>query len=173
MVVLGDFNARVGTKDQAWSEEVGQFGLPEGNEAGEKLLQISGENRLRVANTFFKHNQYGSWIFPRNQTWYSLDHVLVRARDLKRVKDARVLCDAECDTDHGLLVLDIKTDSGLWRKGTQEHKDKGNRLGRLEVDKLKDTQTIREVQEKIHGKMQELCKGALYHLTFSPLQWYA
>ena len=37
LVIGGDFNARVGTKDEAWSTEIGMFGLPDRNEPGDKI----------------------------------------------------------------------------------------------------------------------------------------
>ena len=91
-VILGDFNARVGTRQRSSSlggqrgdvEEfddlvVGDFGLPELN-VGRLLLDFCrGQcgKALRVMSTFFRHNNYGTWQHNRTKQWHLIDHVLV------------------------------------------------------------------------------------------------
>jgi len=155
LIILGDFNARVGTKDEAWSAELGLFGLEERNDAGETLLSICGEHRLKVMNTCFKHKQYGTWMFPRFNRWYTLDHIIVRQKYAKDVRDCRVICDAECDTDHRLMILDYKT-GRHWERKHEKPKQATSRPSRLQVDRLKDPQVSKELQNKIHDKMHTL-----------------
>ena len=53
LMVMGDFNAKVGSEAQ--QDTVGRFGLGERNERGDRLLHFCIENNLVVINTFFQH----------------------------------------------------------------------------------------------------------------------
>ena len=55
LVMLGDFNARVGMFDPAdglWHGTIGGYGLAERNRAGEELLQFCELNQLALLNTY-------------------------------------------------------------------------------------------------------------------------
>ena len=54
MVMLGDFNARVGQRDldsDLWQGTLGVHGLWERNDAGEELLEFCASNQLSIVNT--------------------------------------------------------------------------------------------------------------------------
>ena len=56
LIMLGDFNARVGVLkagEEEWQGVVGKHGLDERNEAGEEFLQFCALNQLTVMNTWF------------------------------------------------------------------------------------------------------------------------
>ncbi|BHF61703.1 hypothetical protein SprV_0100467900 [Sparganum proliferum] len=53
LIVLGDFNARVGTDHAAWSEVLGPDGLRGSNDNGKLLFRTCAEHRLILSNTFF------------------------------------------------------------------------------------------------------------------------
>ena len=56
IVLLGDFNASIGSHMQyIWQEVVGCYSAGEHNERGFKLLQCCVINNLFIANTIFKH----------------------------------------------------------------------------------------------------------------------
>lgn len=55
LIVMGDFNARVGTNANVWKGVIGQQGVPEVNENGLKLLSFCSVNNLVVTNMIFKH----------------------------------------------------------------------------------------------------------------------
>src|ERR1700733_1041925 len=50
MVIMGDFNAKVGRSNEK-EPATGGFGLGERNEAGERLVEFCGANELRIMNT--------------------------------------------------------------------------------------------------------------------------
>lgn len=55
LVVLGDFNARVGIlndRSDLWRGVLGRHGLPERNQAGEVLLEVCVINELSIMNTW-------------------------------------------------------------------------------------------------------------------------
>ncbi|BHF61690.1 hypothetical protein SprV_0100466500 [Sparganum proliferum] len=53
LIVLGDFNARVGTDHAAWSEVLGPHGLRGSNDNELLLLRTCAKHRLILSNTFF------------------------------------------------------------------------------------------------------------------------
>ncbi|BHF80113.1 hypothetical protein SprV_0702323700 [Sparganum proliferum] len=53
LIVLGDFNARVGTDHTAWRAVQGPHGLRGSNDNGLLLLRTCAEHRLILTNTFF------------------------------------------------------------------------------------------------------------------------
>ena len=54
LVLLGDFNARVGTDHDSWPSCLGQFGVGKMNSNGQRLLELYTHHNLCVANSFFK-----------------------------------------------------------------------------------------------------------------------
>jgi len=106
LVLLGDFNARVGTSAAAWDGAIGVHGVGKMNENGFRLLSICSEFELVVTNTIFKmKNKYKTtWQHPRSGHWHLLDYVIVRKRCQAEVAITRVMRGAECWTDHRLVL---------------------------------------------------------------------
>nr|VZI46717.1 unnamed protein product [Spirometra erinaceieuropaei] len=87
LIVLGDFNARVGTDHTAWRGVLGPHGLRGSNDNGLLLLRTCAEHRLILTNTFFclPEREKATWRHPRSRQWHLLDYVLVRRRDQRDV----------------------------------------------------------------------------------------
>jgi hypothetical protein len=97
LVVLGDFNGRVGSAcssstADSYGGALGRHGAGERKTEGRKLLDPCAATKLSVANTFFKHRPAHKLSFrsSRNQE-HLLDFVLVRRKFLNSVRDVRVL----------------------------------------------------------------------------------
>ena len=56
-VLMGDFNAHVGTDTGTWKGVIGKHGVTGLNENGRYLLQPCCSNGLRIMNTFFQHRE--------------------------------------------------------------------------------------------------------------------
>ena len=65
-VLMGDFNAHVGTDTDTWKGVIGKHGVTGLNENGRYLLQFCCSNGLRIMNTFFQHREVHKY------TWYRL-----------------------------------------------------------------------------------------------------
>jgi len=105
LILLGDFNARVGTDYRAWEGVLGLHGVGTMNENGLRLLTLCSEHKLTVTNTLFQmRNMYKTtWMHPRSRHWHLIDFVMVRQRDRRSVITTRVLRSAEASTDHRLV----------------------------------------------------------------------
>ena len=69
LVIMGDFNARVGCDDEAWDGIIGRNGPNEKNSNGDRLLDFCALNNLVLTNTTFKHrrcHQY-TWFHPAEE----------------------------------------------------------------------------------------------------------
>ena len=106
LVVLGDFNARVGADHDSWPVCLGRHGVGRINSNGQRVLEFCCQQGLCVTNTFFagKERHKVSWMHPRSKHWHQLDLVLARRTDLGLIKHTRVYHSADGDTDHSLVV---------------------------------------------------------------------
>ena len=109
IVLLGDFNARVGTDAEVWNGVIGANGVGNMNANGLRLLTLCTEHQLVITNTVFRmKNRYKtSWMHPRSKHWHLIDYVIVRRADLRHVRKTAAIRGAECSTDHRLIASDI------------------------------------------------------------------
>ena len=105
ILLLGDFNARVGSNNLVWGGIIGKHGVGHENANGLRLLNLCAEHSLVITNTLFQMpDKYKTtWMHPRSKHWHLIDYVITRQRDLKDIILTRALRGAECWTDHRLL----------------------------------------------------------------------
>nr|VZI47633.1 unnamed protein product [Spirometra erinaceieuropaei] len=110
LIVLGDFNARVGTDHTAWRGVLGPHGLRGSNDNGLLLLRTCAEHRLTLTNTFFclPVREKATWRHPRSRQWHLLDYVLVRRRDQRDVLVTKATAGADGWTDHRLVISKMR-----------------------------------------------------------------
>ena len=98
-ILLGDFNARIGTAggssglEDDWSLVRGPHGFGQINEAGEELLTFLHLLDAVVCNSWFQHPDIhkATWRHPRSGRWHCIDYAITRRRDLKLCRDVRVV----------------------------------------------------------------------------------
>ena len=136
LILLGDFNARVGSDYNTWGPALGRFGKGQQNHNGELLTCLCSELDLAITNTYFQKpdNYFYSWTHPRSKRPHLLDYVITRRRDLKDVKNTRAMRGPDCQTDHYL----IKTTLNFSMKPAYS-KTNSSRKRRLDTAQLRDT----------------------------------
>ncbi|XP_068675615.1 craniofacial development protein 2-like [Montipora foliosa] len=138
LIVLGDFNARVGRDSQLWKGVLGKHGLSNCNDNGRLLLQFCSQHQLTITNTLFQQQDRfkTTWRHPRSKHWHLLDYILVRQRDARDAVHTRVMPSADCYTDHRLvrakLAFNFKPPPK--KKGPQTKKLQVHRLHKPEIE---------------------------------------
>ena len=74
LVLLGDFNARVGCDWMTWEGVVGREGIDEINTSGYMLLEFCARNSLCVTNTFYLAQRYMDAPSLQNPSYDRLCH---------------------------------------------------------------------------------------------------
>ena len=79
LLIMGDWNAKVGNDHKTWSNTIGQYGFGEVNERGERLLEFCCSNELCITNTYFKHKESRKWTWshPNGQSKNMIDFIIV------------------------------------------------------------------------------------------------
>ena len=126
-VLMGDFNAHVGTNTDTWKGEIGKHGVTGLNENGRRrtklhpvyhlsllqlcyLLQLCFSNGLRIMNTFSQHREVHkyTWYRPNMDQKSLIDFCIVSSDLFSDVLDVRVKRGAELSTDHHLVVCSLR-----------------------------------------------------------------
>uniref|UniRef100_A0A5F8H7Z0 Reverse transcriptase domain-containing protein n=1 Tax=Monodelphis domestica TaxID=13616 RepID=A0A5F8H7Z0_MONDO len=110
LILLGDFNVRVGQDHERWKGVLGKHGMAKMNNNGLLLLSKCSEFELTITNTVFRMvNKYKTtWMHPRSKQWHLIDYIIVRLRDIQDVKITRAMRGAECWTDHQLVRVTLQ-----------------------------------------------------------------
>ena len=87
LLIMGDFNARVGRDNVTWQKVLGSHGVEKENSNGNLLLNECINHSLAITNTHYRlpAKKRTSWMYQRSNQWHLIDYVVVRQRDMKDV----------------------------------------------------------------------------------------
>ncbi|XP_056017332.1 craniofacial development protein 2-like [Ostrea edulis] len=138
LIILCDFNSRVGQDATAWKGVLGKHDVGNCNDNGRMLLELCTEQQLIITNTIFQQKDYlkTAWMHPRCKHWHLIDYVLVR--QLRDVLHTRVKSSAECHTDHRLVRCKLRLHfKPKPRRKAPPPKKKPFRLSELQSEEVK------------------------------------
>lgn len=112
ILLMGDFNARVGRDFEAWPKVLGRHGVGNMNSNGLLLLSMCTQFNLAITNTMFRlpAKYKTTWMHPRSKHWHLIDYVIVRQTNISQVHITRVMrnSNAICYSDHRLVITKMK-----------------------------------------------------------------
>ena len=153
ILLLGDFNARVGSVQSA---SVGPHGAELENDNGTSLRLFAGEHSLILVNTFFANGSGHTWCGSRGHL-ARLDYILWRTQDSAYVHDCWVnddieLAESERD-DHRLAQADLQLPATATptHAQTEQRGASGRRKLRLDRDKLRDASCKSDFAAWVHS----------------------
>ncbi|XP_068599205.1 uncharacterized protein [Brachionichthys hirsutus] len=189
LILLGDFNARVGRNHHLWRGTLGRGGVGNTNSNGLLLLTKCSEHNLAITNTLFRQRTKfkTSWMHPRSKLWHLIDYIIVHSKDRRDVINTRAMTGADnCWTDHRLIrsVMSIR----LMRKRRVQ---KRQSRPKLNLERLDDTAYRQRLQDALGAALpkqypedtethwrtlssaiMDSCKNILGHKKRRHQDWY-
>ncbi|VDP22660.1 unnamed protein product [Schistosoma margrebowiei] len=89
-ILMGDFNAKVGTDNTGYEDIMGRHGLGERNENGERFANLCAFNKLVKGGTIFPHKRIhkATWTSSDHTTQNQIDHICINKTNWKGIKEA-------------------------------------------------------------------------------------
>ena len=153
-VLMGDFNAHVGTDTDMWKGVIGKHGVTGLNENGRYLLQLCCSNGLRIMNTFFQHREVHkyTWYRPSMDQKSLIDFCIVSSDLFSDVLDVRVKRGAELSTDHHLVVCSLR----LPKPWPNKRSNRSSVTYRIKWEALEDKEIRKQFASSISSKFRRL-----------------
>ncbi|XP_063391796.1 uncharacterized protein LOC134677293 [Cydia fagiglandana] len=82
MIVMGDFNGKIGTQQQGEEATIGNYGIGKRNGNGERVVSMAKENNLALLSSFFKNKPERKWTWKSPDGVYKneIDHIATNQR---------------------------------------------------------------------------------------------
>jgi len=110
LLLMGDFNAKLGNEAWLWGGTIGRICLPAPVSDNGKRLYMA--HNLAVSDTMFQHKDVHlqTWYNPNphDSSKHQIDHIIVKRRDIKAVRDTRVYRGADVESDHRLMISKLQ-----------------------------------------------------------------
>ena len=156
LLLLGDFNARVGScaSEDGAENVVGRFGLGQRNQAGEKLIQFCSTNNLSIMNTWFRkrRTRRGTWTHPATRQSHLIDYIVMLQNQRAFCSDVRVMRGpASVWSDHFMVR------ATLWLGLSKPRRTRSFPHG-FAVNSLRDQEVLQTFQSRLDDQLaaQEL-----------------
>jgi hypothetical protein len=151
-ILLGDFNAKVG-KEDIFKPMIHNESLHEAsNDNGIRVVNFVTSKNLIVKSTF-PHRDFHkhTWISSDGVTHNQIDHVLIDKRRHSNILDVRTFREADCDTDHYLVVAKLRERILVSKRARQKFY-----LKRFDLKKIDNIEVREKYQVEISNRFAAL-----------------
>ena len=106
ILVLGDFNAKVGSNNIGFETVMGKHSLGKMNDNGEMFADVCSFNKLVIGGSVFPHKKAHkvTWVSPDNRTENQIDQICISSKFRRSLLDVRAKRGADVASDHHLLM---------------------------------------------------------------------
>ena len=114
-IVMGDFNAKIGTRVDGEQNVMGLYGNGLRNERGSRLIEFATSRKLYIANTKFnkKISRKWTWRSPDGSIRNEIDFIMTS--DPSSIKDVSVISKVNTGSDHRLVRCRLSVNTRLER----------------------------------------------------------
>ncbi|PNF32825.1 hypothetical protein B7P43_G04341 [Cryptotermes secundus] len=155
-ILSGDFNAKVG-REHIFKPTTGNESLHEiSNDNGVRGVNFATSKNLTVKSTMFPHRNIRkfTWTSPDGKIHNQIDHILIDRRRHSSVLDVRSFRAADCDTDHYLVVENVRESLAVSKQTTHRV-----HMERFNVKKVNEVEGKEQYRVEISNRF-----AALEHL---------
>nr|KAG5714489.1 hypothetical protein BaRGS_006935 [Batillaria attramentaria] len=102
-ILMGDFNAKIGSDNTGYEDTMGTHGLGQMNENGERFANFCALNQLVIGGSIFPHKRIhkATWRSPDHVTENQIDHICISRKFRRSWRDVRVMRGADQDLGEG------------------------------------------------------------------------
>lgn len=157
IILLGDFNARIGRDHLVWDKVIGKDGTGKTNSNGEMLLTKCAEHKLTITNTLFrqKDRKKTSWRHPRSGHWHLIDYIVVRQADAIDVQLTRAVESSDaCWTDHRLIMSLMSFKIQPKKRRTEK------KITKYNTNKLNQPESKAQFQKALAERIKNIPNGS-------------
>lgn len=151
LIVLGDFNAKVGRRE-CQKGVLGRYSLhEESNDNGILLCQFAARNNVIIKSTCFPHKaiHLGTWKSGVQGVVNQIDHILVNNRYSSSITDVRSCRGPNCDSDHYVVRAVVVEKLAVVRRDEVRKRIWWN------TDRLKNLEVVQDYQMELENKLRE------------------
>nr|KAG5694841.1 hypothetical protein BaRGS_028769 [Batillaria attramentaria] len=150
-ILMGDFNAKIGSDNTGYEDTMGTHGLGQMNENGERFADFCALNQLVIGGSIFPHKRIhkATWRSPDHVTENQIDHICISRKFRRSWRDVRVMRGADVPSDHHLLATTL-------RLRLKRHTNANSTRTRYNVGLLRNTDTQAAFRISLSNRFQPL-----------------
>ena len=142
-IVGGDLNGHVGQNNHVIGRIHGGYGYDERNAEGERIVDFAVSSDMVLTNTFFTKRREHLVTYKSGGRSSQIDYLLYRRKDLREVKDCKVIPGDHVSAQHRLVVMDLV----MAIVQTRKRKMQGPK--RIKWFKLKEIEPCRQFKTRV------------------------
>jgi exonuclease III len=126
LIVMGDFNVKIGNKNQGKELVMGREWLGSMNENGRMFTDLCNSNVPVIGGSIFQQNNIhkATWISPDSETQNQIDHITINRIWRRFLLDVTVMRGSDAGSDHYLVRATFK----IKLLASKKHLSNGNRI---------------------------------------------